>query len=98
MSKDDLEVEQLKTSLASEIKAAQVMKESLEARLASGIKAAPIMKESLETMKEALANIRFAGNNTTAWAVWAQKMAAWGMEPDKWPKPEALPPAEESTT
>ncbi len=33
----------------------------------------------------ALSWIRQAGNNTSAWATWAQRTAAWGMEPHKWP-------------
>jgi hypothetical protein len=56
------------------------------------------MNEDLNTepssMEEALRAIRCAGNNTTNWATWAQRWAAWGMEPNKWPKPSATAPAE----
>lgn len=41
---------------------------------------------------EALFRIRHAGGNTTEWAVWAQKTAAWGMEPGKWAQPPAEAP------
>jgi hypothetical protein len=41
----------------------------------------------------ALKMIREAGENFTDWATWAQKMAAWGMEPDKWPMPGKDAPA-----
>ena len=41
---------------------------------------------------EALKRIREAGNNTTEWATWAQRMAAWGMQPDRWPYPGDDPP------
>lgn len=36
---------------------------------------------------EALKTIREAGYNTTDWATWAQKWAAHGMQPDRWPAP-----------
>lgn len=54
------------------------------------------LKENIlsETEREALRLIREAGNNTTDWATWAQKMAAWGMEPNKWPKPSDYAPEE----
>lgn len=40
----------------------------------------------LAAAHEALNAIRCAGNNASDWAVWAQRTAAWGMAPDKWPK------------
>lgn len=44
------------------------------------------LKLSQESAREALSNIRSAGNNCNDWATWAQRTAAWGMAPDKWPK------------
>lgn len=41
---------------------------------------------------QALRLIRHASGNTTEWATWAQRMAAWGMEPNKWPKPDDSAP------
>lgn len=47
---------------------------------------------TLTSQDSALWAIRTAGHNTTDWAIWAQKMAAWGLEPAKWPRPpEAAP-------
>ena len=43
----------------------------------------------------ALKRIREAGHNFGAWATWAQKTAAWGMEPYKWPDPGKDAPPEE---
>lgn len=37
---------------------------------------------------EALKAIRFSGNNFDETAIKMQKWAAWGMEPEKWLKPE----------
>lgn len=41
----------------------------------------------LKIALQALSEIRTQGWNFTDWAIWAQKMAAWGMAPNKWPKP-----------
>jgi hypothetical protein len=40
---------------------------------------------------EALQTIRFSGGNEDPTSVWMQKWAAWGMEPNKWPKPPEVP-------
>ena len=42
----------------------------------------------------ALKVIREAGHNTTDWATWAQKWAAHGMQPNKWPAPPTDAPEE----
>lgn len=41
---------------------------------------------------EALRRIREAGNNSTEWAVWAQKTAAWGMQTGYCPEQPAAAP------
>lgn len=43
---------------------------------------------------EALRRIRQAGNNWFSWCTWAQKTAAWGMEPSKWPEQDPDAPQE----
>jgi hypothetical protein len=43
--------------------------------------------EKTERLEAALAKIRFAGNNADATAIWMQKVAAYAMEPEKWPDP-----------
>lgn len=50
------------------------------------------LQRQLDAAHEALRAIRHAGNNTTDWATWAQRTAAWGMEPHKWPKQDKEAP------
>jgi septation ring formation regulator EzrA len=38
------------------------------------------LQRQLAQAQEALRRIREAGNNTTEWATWAQRTAAWGMQ------------------
>lgn len=45
------------------------------------------------SVHKALDTIRYAGNNFDTVAVWMQQWAAWGMEPNVWPKPDDKPPA-----
>jgi len=45
---------------------------------------------------EALRKIREVGNNTDRTARWMQEWAAWGMEPDKFARPNDDPPEEDS--
>jgi hypothetical protein len=49
-----------------------------------------VADESARTARQALYEIRTSGHNYGNFAIWAQKMAAWGMEPNKWPKPEPI--------
>lgn len=44
-------------------------------------------------MEEALWKIRTAGNNEDPTSQWMQKWAAWGLEPEKWDRPEENPPS-----
>lgn len=46
---------------------------------------------------EALRRIREAGNNTTDWATWAQKTAAWGMQTGYCPEQPVSAPEERPT-
>lgn len=44
--------------------------------------------------QQALSTIRTAGNNTSAWAQWAQKWCAHAMRPETFPRPPADAPDE----
>lgn len=48
------------------------------------------------TLMEAAKTIRHAGNNIHPTSQWMQMWAAWGMNPEKWPKPDAQPPGDEA--
>ncbi|MBA1445849.1 MAG: hypothetical protein M3H12_18670 [Chromatiales bacterium] len=52
-------------------------------------------EERLKIALKALEKIRRAGQNFDPPSIWMQKWAAYGMEPEKWPKPDDAPPKSE---
>jgi hypothetical protein len=60
---------------------------------ASTITGCPSYIEEVERpLVEALERIRRAPRNESPTVAWMQRVAAWALEPHKWPKPESEPP------
>jgi hypothetical protein len=68
----------------------KITKEDCQAIL-TAITSMPRLIAEIERQQMALRIIREAGQNDDDTASWMQRWAAWGMEPNKWPKPTATP-------
>jgi hypothetical protein len=51
------------------------------------------IEEVERPLVEALERIRRAPRNESPTVAWMQRVAAWALEPHKWPKPESEPPS-----
>ena len=93
--------EEVDDDIAETIKRMATQIDAIEKRLSPEEFGKAIAEAPLEAMdthqqseRTALRSIRESGGNTGSTASWMQKWAAWGLEPDKWPRPSEKPPSD----